>query len=235
MGSMYWQFNDLWHAPTWSTIEYQKNAGKWKMAHYYAKEAYTPLLIAPVLNKSAQSIEIHAISDLGTKSSGRFDLSIHSFDSLTPHLSQSFEYSVEAFGSALVHSIGFDELEKSTGCRVASPDRSGIVSIDGGASFLLLNNKLAEVTNLPIANLNIESVRVGDEKGSFSIRLTTDNVALFVWLDINTTSFHGIFSQNGFHMISPQHIVCFKTDCDFVTVDLLKRHLTVQTLANLYE
>ncbi|KAG5452476.1 Beta-mannosidase [Clonorchis sinensis] len=33
MGSAYWQLNDVWAAPTWSTID---AAGQWKMAHYGA-------------------------------------------------------------------------------------------------------------------------------------------------------------------------------------------------------
>ncbi|CAI2737285.1 unnamed protein product [Dicrocoelium dendriticum] len=33
MGAMYWQLNDVWSAPTWSTID---AAGQWKMAHYGA-------------------------------------------------------------------------------------------------------------------------------------------------------------------------------------------------------
>ncbi|VDP70137.1 unnamed protein product [Echinostoma caproni] len=33
MGAIYWQLNDVWSAPTWSTLD---AAGQWKMAHYGA-------------------------------------------------------------------------------------------------------------------------------------------------------------------------------------------------------
>uniref|UniRef100_A0A0R3SH89 Beta-mannosidase n=1 Tax=Hymenolepis diminuta TaxID=6216 RepID=A0A0R3SH89_HYMDI len=33
MGHLYWQLNDIWAAPTWSTIDV---AGQWKIAHYLA-------------------------------------------------------------------------------------------------------------------------------------------------------------------------------------------------------
>ncbi len=42
MGLMYWQLNDIWQAPTWSTIEYGL---KWKMAHYYVRQMYAPIYV----------------------------------------------------------------------------------------------------------------------------------------------------------------------------------------------
>ncbi|KFM71618.1 Beta-mannosidase, partial [Stegodyphus mimosarum] len=44
MGALYWQLNDIWQAPSWSSIEY---GGKWKMLHYYAKNFFSPLLVSP--------------------------------------------------------------------------------------------------------------------------------------------------------------------------------------------
>ncbi|XP_065941841.1 beta-mannosidase isoform X3 [Magallana gigas] len=44
MGAMYWQLNDIWQAPTWSSIEY---GGKWKMLQYFAQHFFSPLLISP--------------------------------------------------------------------------------------------------------------------------------------------------------------------------------------------
>ncbi|CAH8552911.1 unnamed protein product [Heterobilharzia americana] len=38
MGTIYWQLNDIWSAPSWSTID---SAGQWKLSHYAAiKEFY---------------------------------------------------------------------------------------------------------------------------------------------------------------------------------------------------
>lgn len=41
MGHLYWQLNDIWAAPTWSTIDV---AGHWKIAHYLAIRGTSTLL-----------------------------------------------------------------------------------------------------------------------------------------------------------------------------------------------
>ncbi|VEL16464.1 unnamed protein product [Protopolystoma xenopodis] len=39
MGAMYWQLNDVWSAPTWSTLD---ATGQWKMAHYQVRGSGLP-------------------------------------------------------------------------------------------------------------------------------------------------------------------------------------------------
>ena len=43
-GTIYWQFNDTWPGPSWSSIDYY---GKWKAFHYRLKELYADYLIVP--------------------------------------------------------------------------------------------------------------------------------------------------------------------------------------------
>ena len=47
MGSLYWQLNDIWQAPSWASIEY---GGSWKLLHYAIKRAYAPVLLYGRLN-----------------------------------------------------------------------------------------------------------------------------------------------------------------------------------------
>uniref|UniRef100_A0A6G1SGI4 beta-mannosidase n=1 Tax=Aceria tosichella TaxID=561515 RepID=A0A6G1SGI4_9ACAR len=46
MGALYWQLNDVWQAPTWSSIEY---GGKWKMLHYFARRFFFPIQVMPYI------------------------------------------------------------------------------------------------------------------------------------------------------------------------------------------
>jgi beta-mannosidase len=43
MGSLYWQFNDLWPVFSWSSVDYY---GQWKALHYTAKRLYDNVVIS---------------------------------------------------------------------------------------------------------------------------------------------------------------------------------------------
>ncbi len=44
MGTVYWQLDDCWPAPSWSSIDYY---GRWKALHYALKELYADQIIIP--------------------------------------------------------------------------------------------------------------------------------------------------------------------------------------------
>lgn len=43
MGALYWQLNDCWAAPSWSSIDYRE---RWKASHYEARRFFAPLLVS---------------------------------------------------------------------------------------------------------------------------------------------------------------------------------------------
>ena len=43
MGSLYWQFNDLWPVFSWSSLDYY---GQWKMLHYQARHFYDNVVLS---------------------------------------------------------------------------------------------------------------------------------------------------------------------------------------------
>jgi beta-mannosidase len=45
MGALYWQLNDCWPGPSWSSLEYQ---GRWKALHYEAKRFFAPAMVSIV-------------------------------------------------------------------------------------------------------------------------------------------------------------------------------------------
>ena len=156
-----------------------------------------------------QSVDLSSLGTMNVKIdeigyNNKINISIDSQNS-------EIDFSVDPFATTVVQSISLDDIKKSTGCQIES-SQSCLLAIDDGSSFLFFNTKLAQVTNLRVANLKIESVEEINN-GTFAIRLSTDQVALFVWLDITTTSFHVIFSKNGFHMFEPELLISFHTDC----------------------
>lgn len=61
LGSLYWQLEDQWAAPTWAGIEV---GGRWKILHYRAKDLYSNVIISPFWNQTTTHFEIWVTSDL---------------------------------------------------------------------------------------------------------------------------------------------------------------------------
>ncbi len=64
-GSVIWQFNDCWPAPSWSAVDYYLRR---KAHYYYIKRAYAPI-IASFLRTDDGPIEVWAVNDMDEKAS----------------------------------------------------------------------------------------------------------------------------------------------------------------------
>ncbi|OCK75304.1 glycoside hydrolase family 2 protein [Lepidopterella palustris CBS 459.81] len=71
LGSLYWQLEDIWQAPTWAGIEYD---GRWKVLHYIAKDIYQPVIISAFLNASTHDFEVYVTSDLWSSVTGSVNM-----------------------------------------------------------------------------------------------------------------------------------------------------------------
>jgi beta-mannosidase len=61
LGSLYWQLEDQWQAPTWAGIEYD---GRWKVLHYVARDIYSPVIVNAFHDVDTDQLEVWVISDL---------------------------------------------------------------------------------------------------------------------------------------------------------------------------
>ena len=249
MGTMYWQFNDLWQAPTWSTIEYVSSKElntygfKWKMAHYFIKNAYAKILMSPFINNQANQLEIYAISDIADQTiQSTFSLKVFAYDSFNPVFEQTVSFRIEPLLSKSVYNVSLGDLE-TFNCFRRSNESSCLIQIDstdqniqdGSKNFIFLNNRLTDLANLSKApKVRITNVRKTRD-GLFEISLETDSIALFVWLDIGVNNFFGIFSDNGFHMTSHNYAVTYQTDDFTVTEADISKYLTVKSLTDAYK
>jgi beta-mannosidase len=86
MGTLYWQLNDCWPAPTWSSIDYQ---GNWKALHYAMREDYQPVAI---LQKTADKgeVQLYVKSDVMENQDLGYKLLIYTLNSGDRGLSPLF-------------------------------------------------------------------------------------------------------------------------------------------------
>ena len=68
MGTLYWQINDCWPAPSWASIDSQ---GNWKALHYMARDFFAPLLISAIEDWQHGTVEVHVTSDFLQELSGQ--------------------------------------------------------------------------------------------------------------------------------------------------------------------
>ncbi|MGV2435117.1 MAG UNVERIFIED_CONTAM: hypothetical protein LVT10_09795 [Anaerolineae bacterium] len=61
MGTLYWQLNDMWGAPSWASVDWR---GRWKALHHMAKHFYTPHLISGVADAQSGKATLYVTSDL---------------------------------------------------------------------------------------------------------------------------------------------------------------------------
>ena len=60
-GTIFWQLNDCWPSPTWSTRDVY---GNWKLAHTQLKWLYAPLAVVPKIDNKEKQLELVALNDL---------------------------------------------------------------------------------------------------------------------------------------------------------------------------
>lgn len=64
MGILYWQLNDIWQGPSWSSMEY---GGRWKPLQYSVRRNFSPLLLSSLskqVDDHTKSIDVFVVNDI---------------------------------------------------------------------------------------------------------------------------------------------------------------------------
>ncbi|KAJ7988817.1 hypothetical protein DPEC_G00313130 [Dallia pectoralis] len=232
MGALYWQLNDIWQGPSWSSIEF---GGKWKMLHYFAQEFFSPLL--PVGFEDQGVLVVYAVSDLTYNLPLRAVVSVYGWSSLDP-------VCIVVSGTVLIGGGSAVVIHKQ-------PIKALLAECGGGSCTrytCLLTYHLEDVNGSqrgPINHLFLSSPNVAqgmlrpnitfsvqqDEVGQYSIKLQSSAVAAFVWLD--ALDVPGRFSANGFLMVTRNRTVSF-LPWGPTSTQQLAQGLTITSLRDVY-
>ena len=200
LGSLYWQLEDIWQAPTWASIEYN---GRWKVLHYRGKDAYNNIIVAPFFNSTTGLYEIYVTSDLwdtatGTVTATWYDWSGNQLD--VPGLEQQ-AFTVGALNTTRVYSV-------VTNTTLGGKDLKDVVmKMSVNATGKLPNNDTAtsfthtnwfHATPLSSANLVDPGLTLDADSGAQTFTVSASKgVAGWVWLDYPAGAVVA-FDDNGF-------------------------------------
>ncbi|KAG7458795.1 hypothetical protein MATL_G00224440 [Megalops atlanticus] len=229
MGALYWQLNDIWQGPSWSSIEF---GGKWKMLHYFAQDFFAPVL--PVGFQDQGVLLIYAVSDLSTDLTLRAVVTVYRWSSFEPVCTLASGAALVRGGSALpLYKQPVDALLAGCGnctrptCVLTFRLEEDTGGQRGPTNHLFLSSpREAQGLQRPSITAKVEQ----DGEG-YSVTLHTTAVTPFLWLDVGDVP--GRFDSNGFLMVTKNRTVHFHP-WGPTSVTQLSKALQVTSLRGLY-
>uniref|UniRef100_A0A3P8NCU1 Beta-mannosidase n=1 Tax=Astatotilapia calliptera TaxID=8154 RepID=A0A3P8NCU1_ASTCA len=216
MGALYWQLNDIWQAPSWSSIEF---GGKWKMLHYFAQSFFAAVF--PVAFEEDDTLVIYAISDLSRDLKLRAVVGFRSQNNLFIYLVILVPF-LSVFSPVASLLAGCGNCTRLTCLLTFQLEDDS--SQQGPTNYhFLCSPKDAQGLRRP--NITASCLTC------FSVTLHSDSVAPFVWLDVGNIP--GRFSSNGFLMVSRNRTVDFNAWRP-TSVAELTASLTITSLRDIY-
>lgn len=242
MGVLYWQLNDVWAAPTWSTVDHENVL---KMGHYTVRKAYSNILLSPYIDKKDNSLYVVLVNDNLQNVSDTLILNFYnSTMNFEPTEVKVFIPSVQPLSANKVYKESLDKIEALCG-------KSCLITVNLEKTrndpnykdnllenFIFTNDNIFSLPNLSIPKIEVTNV-VLLNSSSVQIDIATDSIALFVWLDFDRYNYYfiGSFSENGFHMLTQNKSVIFHYERDFEDdqFETLKKEIRVSSLMNKYK
>ena len=226
MGTIYWQINDCWPAPTWSSIDYK---GNWKALHYIARDFYSPVLISGVEDVENTTVEIHLTNDLLKDLEGMvtWQLVTINGDIVSEN---SFTAVIGGNKSQIIKIIDLKKEIKKHGIRdllleISFESFSGEIS---SHNLVLFARPKHMNFQEPCFNFNVEKI----DKGHFRVNLKAQKPVLWVWAESEWENTK--YSDRFFHMISQREVdfdVYIDNDID---LEIFRKDIKIHSLRSTY-
>lgn len=235
MCALYWQLNDVWTAPTWSSIDYNL---EWKMAHYFIKKSFSKIIISMFLDENA-NLNIFVISDfLDFVSNVFLQVELLSFTNGFDPI-ERFEKIIEipANNSTKIDLQNrFQNLKYLTNNHIFKAKITGFANMILAPISILHPNKFNNIKNTGKLKLNF-FYKIDDLNYEFLVQTT--KIVPFIWIDL-TSEYKKInhdilfrFSDNGFTLTEPQIVIILKLTNKPITEPTLD-DLTICHLLNCF-
>ncbi len=243
MGTLFWQLNDNWPVASWSSIEY---GGKWKHLQYHAKRFYAPLAVMAVPSGRKgdkkpktvpdgelgddDEIEIWAVNDANQAVLSDIQCTVWTFGGKKAAV-RNYAYQLPPRSATLLRTCQGSEFG-NVGERV---DRFLGLEINATVNGVKTKYRNEYMFNYykrcPIETARVDA-SVADRNGKWTVTLTTDKPAFFVWA--NATGIRGEFSDNSFTLYPGSPVTLTFTPKGDCTFDQFKAALQVKHLRQTY-
>lgn len=225
MGTLYWQINDDWPAPSWSSIDY---FGRWKALHYMAQKFYAPHAVSMTLEDHRCHVYF---------SNESFETTEYSLTLSIRDLSGNVLETYETKGN----SPAFSAIETAVVDICSWEDQKDDVFLEA-----VIHTKDQKVLNdvetlVPYKYLNLKNPVISTEaeetNDAFILHISSDCFAPFVALDFDDADV--IFSDNFFHLTDKtvQDIIVKKEDIlqgHFENAEDFRKRLQILSLGTSY-
>jgi beta-mannosidase len=221
MGTLYWQLNDCWPAPSWSSLDY---FGRWKALHYLAADFYAPLLVSGVEDVDKGTAEIHVTSDLREEKAGELVWRLTRADGVRVGDGR-FPITIPAGKDVLVETLDLQAELAQFGVRDL------LLWLDLWVDGRLVSDNLllfARPKHLKLAEPGLEMAVVAGEDGSFAVTLAAQKPALWVWLAADEADLR--FSDNFVHLRPGEPRIIRVTPAEAMPLAVVERELRLYSL-----
>lgn len=225
MGTLYWQLNDIWQAPSWASLEYK---AKWKLLHYAVKRFYSPVLVSSYIQNN--TVSIYIINDAMNSIVSSVYIYLVNWLDATKHLIHKvYLNSIAPYSASLIYQVLVNEIFSA--CNTLECFLYLSLNISGKTVSNYLFPLPVKYINLPEIKVTIASCKKNAISDTIiDITVQSTGIALYVWLE---TDHEGYFSDNGFIMVDTIYKMVY-TGWGSVDSKDFCNTVTVRSLADVY-
>lgn len=206
LGSLYWQLEDIWQAPTWAGIEYD---GRWKVLHYVARDIYQPIIVSPFWNYTTGDLSVYVTSDLWETARGSVNLTWVDLSGKpipgnagTP---QAKPFTVGGINTTEIYSTNVADLSlgrRTNAVLVLSLNARGRLpnAENGSVSTFTHRNQVTTVFPNRLSLVDPKIQISHDERAETFTVEAKNGVSLYTWLDY-PSGVVGYFDDNAFTLV----------------------------------
>lgn len=225
MGTLYWQINDDWPAPSWSSIDY---FGRWKALHYMAQKFYAPHAVSMTLEDHRCHVYFSNESFETTEYSLTLSIRDLSGNVLETYETKGNSPAFSAIETAVVDICSWEDQKDDVFLEavIHTKDQKVLKDVETLVPYKYLNLKNPVI-----------STEAKETNDAFILHISSDCFAPFVAFDFDDADV--IFSDNFFHLTDKtvQDIIVKKEDIlqgHFENAEDFRKRLQILSLGTSY-